>query len=95
MTVYGPLSSQSQDNKGSRNIASSDNPAPLHPPRQGRATSDFRCPRELDVLLIYVGSRETPGRVHGPPSISSQADRAYLKALETWLDMCPEMRTTE
>ena len=24
----------------------------------------------------------------------TEADRAYLKALETWLDMCPEMRTT-
>ena len=23
------------------------------------------------------------------------ADRAYLKALESWLDMYPEMRTTE
>jgi len=25
----------------------------------------------------------------------TEADRAYLKALETWLDMYPEMRTTE
>jgi hypothetical protein len=25
----------------------------------------------------------------------TKADRAYLKALETWLDMYPEMRTTE
>ena len=24
----------------------------------------------------------------------TEADRAYLKALETWLDMYPEMRTT-
>ena len=36
------------------------------PPRRGRSASDFRCPRELDVLLLCVGSRETPGRVHGP-----------------------------
>ena len=72
--MYGPLSSQSQDNKGSRNIASSDNPAPLHPPRQGRATSDFRCPRELDVLLLYAGSRETLGQVHDPV-LPSPGDR--------------------
>ena len=25
----------------------------------------------------------------------TEADRAYLKALEAWLDMYPEMRTTE
>jgi len=25
----------------------------------------------------------------------TEADRAYLKALETWPDMYPEMRTTE
>jgi hypothetical protein len=25
----------------------------------------------------------------------TDADRAYLKALEAWLDMYPEMRTTE
>jgi hypothetical protein len=25
----------------------------------------------------------------------NEADRDYLKALETWLDMYPEMRTTE
>ena len=53
-------------NKGSRNIApfGQFGPAVLLQ-RRGRATSDFRCPRELDVLLAYVGSRGTPGRVHG------------------------------
>ena len=52
-------------NKGSRNIApfGQFGPAVLLQ-RRGRATSDFRCPRELDVLLVYAGSRETPGRVH-------------------------------
>ena len=25
----------------------------------------------------------------------TEADRAYLRALETWLDMYPEIRTTE
>ena len=25
----------------------------------------------------------------------TEADRAYFKALEAWLDMYPEMRTTE
>jgi hypothetical protein len=33
-------------------------------PRRGRAASDFRCPRELAVLLLYARSRGTPGRVH-------------------------------
>jgi hypothetical protein len=34
VTVYGPLF-RSQANKGSRNIAPSGNPAPLHPTRGG------------------------------------------------------------
>jgi hypothetical protein len=51
--------------RGRATLPPSGNSAPLHPPRRGRATSDFRCPRELDVLLAYVGSRGTPGRVHG------------------------------
>jgi hypothetical protein len=51
----------------------SGNPAPLHPPRRGRAASDVWCPRELDVLLVYVGSRGTPGRVHDPVLPSGKA----------------------
>jgi hypothetical protein len=67
VTVDGPLSSQSQANKGSRNIApfGQFGPAVLVR-RRGRAASEIRCPRELDVLLVYAGSRETPGRVHDP-----------------------------
>jgi hypothetical protein len=51
----------------------SGDPAPLHPPRRGRAASDFRCPRELDILLLYARSRGTPGRVHGPVPPSGKA----------------------
>src|ERR1039458_474244 len=51
VTVYRPLS-PSQANKGSRNIAPSGDSAPLHPPRRGRASSEIRCPRELDILLL-------------------------------------------
>jgi hypothetical protein len=47
-------------------IASLGQHGPAAPPRRGRAASDFRCPRELDVLLLCVGSRGTPGRVHDP-----------------------------
>jgi hypothetical protein len=64
VTVYGPLF-RSQANKGPRRLPLGRSGPAAPNPRRGRAASDFRCPRELDVLLVCAGSRETPGRVHG------------------------------
>ena len=42
-------------------------------PRRGRAASEIRCQRKLDVLLAYLGSRGTSGRVHDPVLASGKA----------------------
>jgi hypothetical protein len=50
-------------------------------PAAGRAASDFRCPREMDVLLVYAGSRETPGRVHDPTSPRTATGIVHLLSI--------------
>ena len=45
---------------------------------------------ELEGVTVFLEAIEEQDDV-----TLTEADRAYLKALETWLDMCPEMRTTE
>ena len=46
--------------------------------------------RELEIGAEFLGEIEEREDVS-----LSKADLAYLKVLETWLDMYPEMRTTE
>jgi hypothetical protein len=46
--------------------------------------------RELEIGAEFLGAIEEREDVS-----LSKADLAYLKVLETWLDMYPEMRTTE
>jgi len=46
--------------------------------------------RELEIGAEFLGAIEEREDVS-----LSKADLAYLKVLESWLDMYPEMRTTE
>jgi hypothetical protein len=46
--------------------------------------------RELEIRAELLEAIEEDEEVS-----LTEADRAYLKALEAWLDMYPEMRTTE
>ena len=48
-------------------------PRCAHPAAGLVLRSDIRCPRELEALLIYGGSRETLGRVHDPVLSSGKA----------------------
>ena len=63
----------SQANKGSCRLPLGRSGPAVLLRRRGRAASDFRCPRELDVLLLCVGSGRTPGRVNGPPRFPRKA----------------------
>ena len=46
--------------------------------------------QELEIGAEFLGAIEEDEDVS-----LSDGDLAYLKALESWLDMYPEMRTTE
>jgi|ERR1035438_10344442 hypothetical protein len=49
-----------------------------------------------EELQELEGGAEFPDAVEEQDEVSlTEADRVYLKPLETWLDMYPEMRTTE
>jgi hypothetical protein len=49
-----------------------------------------------EELQELEGAAEFPDAVEEQDEVSlTEADRVYLKPLETWLDMYPEMRTTE
>ena len=74
VTVYGPLSSQSQDNKGSRNIAPSGDSAP-HTPRGGAV---LRQTFGVRVRWTYCWSTLGPARHRAEctaPWLLSQGDR--------------------
>jgi hypothetical protein len=73
----------------------------------GRRVGGEQTPRRLEdnedlnvvlrsVLPPLFGVIALTGAIEEGKDVTlTEADRAYLKALETWLDMCPEMRTTE
>jgi hypothetical protein len=50
-------------------------------------TEELKQAEEATVFLEAVEEHDDVGL--------TEVDRAYLKALETWLDVYPEMRTTE
>jgi hypothetical protein len=48
-----------------------------------------------EELQELEGAAEFLGAIEEDDVSLTEADRAYLKALEVWLDVYPEMRTTE